>query len=179
MSYVETFWTHMKQMYDRRAVMMERVLPDRTIDEMSIYFKNEEDLQELIRLTDSALYVQHFDSQLDIVQQMIDGKFTDDSASFGVRFEFFQEMGTHYRCEAMFITDGWSPVHNELRHGEIAHASFKCKDQSDYSMACLELVQKNFKQIAEFRNSYGLFSYFTAEFDGAPYIKPRVNLRDA
>jgi hypothetical protein len=179
MSYAERFWNQMMLRHDASAADLAEHLPNRHIDEMSIYFRNEAWLDELVRTCEQTGHVDHFNSTTDIVQQMIDGKYTEDSASFGVRFEFLQHDKLDYRCEAMYIKDGWSPVHNVLRDGDIAHASFKCQDTADYSMVCLELVGKGYKQLAEFRNGYGLFSYFVTEFAGPPYIKPRVNLRDA
>lgn len=113
------------------------------------------------------------------------------SEGFIVRFEFLRMPEASWRIEAMLVIAGQAPLHQERlrRHGTgcVVHASFKCEDTDAYTRARARLARpparlvKPMRELAEYRNSYGVFSYWQTEYGiqkEQPYFKPRVNLRD-
>lgn len=99
----------------------------------------------------------------------------DTDGQFDVRFEFLRIPGMDWRIEAMCVLDGMAPLHDSQADGSIIHASYKLEDAWAYANHQTKLNGGLIKRQAEYVNSYGRFSYWGP---GAPYLKPRVNLRD-
>jgi len=91
-----------------------------------------------------------------------------------------------WRLECMYAHVG-SPLHDSYR-GFMAdrdviavHASFKCADEEAYGVAVKTLRDNGYEAAQLCDSTYGRFSYWMPEEEGATsglYLKPRVNLRD-
>jgi hypothetical protein len=147
----------------------ELFLPMR-VDEVSILFKHNTELDGFVRYCVSR-DLEHFNG----VRDTCHNEWASDPNTFQVRFEFLRYPGADWRIEAMCVNSGFAPLHERLRNHSMPHVSFKCLDTMHY-----DHINKVLTGIlpwqGSYRNSYGAFSYFGAY---APYIKPRVNLRDA
>jgi hypothetical protein len=149
------------------------------IDEIAVVFDTQSGLTEFVNEC-KAFGMSHFNSVSSDVMRRQDG-----DQEFLVRFEFLRMPGWDWRIEAMCVLGGSAPLHEVhlARHGtrSIIHASFKGfaggdADEYEDMKRLTESELGPFK--AEYRNSYGMFSYFDQGPD-LPYLKPRVNLRDA
>ncbi len=142
------------------------------IDEMAVVFRHEEDLEQFVSRFNPD---EHFNSvpRDRMVRQ-------DASGEFDVRFEFLQLPGVPWRIEAMCVLGGTAPLHQHLTgiyQWSVVHASFKLPDEREYRAMCQDLVVSGSVAAAEYRNSYGLFSYWTDRtLPNGLYLKPRVNL---
>lgn len=157
------------------------------IDEMSLLFLHEKDLETFLMFAQEDRTVDHFNSVLrdTMVRQFEDSPepgMVRDPQSFDVRFEFLRLEGCTWRIEAMCVLGGTAPLHSaalrERGDGCVIHASFKTADEQQYRDACLGLTEATDGMAAEYRNSYGLFSYWRVPEIGDVWLKPRVNLRD-
>lgn len=115
----------------------------------------------------------------------------DMLGSFQVRFEFLRFVPEHplhfltdapWRIEAMCVLEGDAPLHRQkISMSEelpcVMHWSYKLPTLDAYQGAVRAHRAAGQTMRAEYSNSYGMFSYFGS--NGAPYVKPRVNLRDA
>lgn len=171
--WLDSTWGFMKKKYMETEDVLHSLLPGRSIDEMSIYFQHVDIMQDMIDAAVQSGVVEHFNTVKDHVRQL-----PDELIGFDVWFEFLQEEDQDYRVELMKVVKGFSVVHDEMDDGDIPHASFKCTDKADYSMCCLMLQNKGLRQLAEFKNTYGIFSYWADEFALPPFIKPRVKLQE-
>lgn len=115
----------------------------------------------------------------------------DMLGSFQVRFEFVRLTAEHtlrfphstepWRIEAMCVLEGDAPLHRQkIAMSEelpcVVHWSYKLPNLDAYQAAVRAHRSAGDVMRAEYLNSYGMFSYFGS--NGAPYMKPRVNLRD-
>jgi len=100
---------------------------------------------------------------------------------FDVQFEFLRVPGDpDWRIEAMNVRSGKAPLHEALlakKEMAVAHASFKLDGFPAYRAACLSMGAAGLRQVAAYRNSYGVFSYWSGL--SSFYLKPRLNLRDS
>lgn len=104
--------------------------------------------------------------------------------------------GRPLRIEVMALTSGVSPLHYAALHEmhydgsalSLIHASFKVDDEDDYATAVHRLRERGWEAAQRCESTYGRFSYWTPLDDSGfgdmpdecpPYLKPRVNLRDA
>lgn len=140
------------------------------LDEVSILFKHPDELEHFIRWARLA-GLHHFNSAADRVWRQD----CEDERPFDVRFEFFRIPGFEWRIEAMAVLGGQADIHAPLANHAIPHVSFKCLDPMHYDHVCAVLASGNMECQASYTSGYGAFSYFGAF---APYLKPRVNLRD-
>lgn len=163
-----------------------------SIDEMAILLPTEKALDAMLETW------QPFNSVPEDKMVRLD---TDHEEAFVVRFEFLKVSGVFGRIEAMTVLEGEAPLHAkalEETNGAptLIHASFKTAwagnelaRRRTYDQAKRRLTvardriagsdgPPSVTMAAEYRNSYGQFSYW--KVDGIPdlYLKPRVNLRD-
>lgn len=148
-----------------------------TIDEVAVVFSTQSELNDF-RTAAVAQGLENFNSvPMDTMVRQ------DEPGEFLVRFEFLRLPGiADFRIEAMCVLGGVAPLH--YRHlaqhgtGSVVHASFK---PADYAGA-KSLMADDYEMQAEYRNSYGVFSYWRTHDENSqwePYYKPRANLRDA
>lgn len=152
------------------------------VDEVSILFKHSWMLDDFVIWAKEGTRLEHFDRvHEDNVDQLYGrsdyGVPNVGTEAFVVRFEFLRVPGAPWRIEAMCILSGTSAIHDSMDTGDIAHASWKLPDVESYASQQRHLMGENVPLLAEFRNSYGKFSYF-GQVGKWPYLKPRVNLRD-
>lgn len=160
------------------------LLLDVTIDEVSLLFATQEQLDNFVKVA-TKLGMEHFNGVSDTLDRL------DDGGCFGVRFEFLRWPESDWRIEAMCIagsvegTDlSIAPLHSAAldKAGSapvLIHASFKLPTLDVYE-AYRDRMDRMFAAVggrrAEYRNTYGQFSYFGGGTSW--YYKPRVNLRD-
>lgn len=147
---------------------------DLPIDETSLLFSTPEELAEFVDDV-RMLGLDHFNR---VGEDPMRRQGVPIAESFLVRFEFLRIPGENWRIEAMCKLAGRAPLHEEFIRtrgsGSVVHLSYK---PTDYLDGMIQLHQKGDDFVAEYRNSYGQFSYWRrGRID--PYIKPRVNLRD-
>lgn len=144
------------------------------IDEVSVLFSQEVELVSFCMAMRNLGLATHFNSVRRDTMVRQDGS----GNSFDVRFEFLKPRSSNWRIEAMCVLSGTAPLHSQMLRTEgdgcVVHASFKCAGMEEYEAQKVELADKT-HIAAEYRNSYGLFSYWGY----GPYWKPRVNLRDS
>src|SRR5215510_6622240 len=152
------------------------------IDEVSILFKHEADLEAFVRYC-QGMRMEHFNSvPRDKCMRLSreGGRLSTHPSyigpSFDVRFEFLRWVHHDWRIEAMCVLAGeeHAPLHAALPNHSLVHVSFKCADFEHY-IHTAQVLQHTMSEPVEYRNSYGVFGYFGAY---TPYLKPRVNLRD-
>lgn len=159
-----------------------------TIDEVSILFKHATEMAHFVRYASGAGW-NHFNTAEDTVQAVRDFNTMTEAdvppvlpPIYTVQYKFLQMPGFQWRLECMCIMSGDAPVHRMLKNHEIAHVSFKCIDHAhyDHMKAVLAGVttgpRTTLQMVDEFTSGYGRFAYFGGY---PPYVKPRVNLRDA
>jgi len=149
-------------------------------DEVALLFHSSAALDKFVRV--ASVHMDNFNSvPCDVMRRQ--DKYGDH---FQVRFEFFRpwsyvtEDEQPWRIEAMCVLEGEAPLHAQaMRVSDdlpvVIHLSYKCHTLDAYS-AEVRALRSGQPMRAEYQNSYGVFSYWG---DGAPYLKPRVNLRDA
>lgn len=146
-------------------------------DEVSLLFK---DVASLIDFQHACYLngLQNFDSVKRDTMQRLDVL----GESFDVRFEFFRLPKRPWRIEAMVVLSGDAPLHEQALaangSGAPFHLSYKVADEVEYDGQFETLRANGHTMMAEYRNSYGMMSYWTHDGDRGPYIKPRVNTRD-
>lgn len=180
---MQTAWTKCQYALDIAGI-------HRDIDEMSVLLSPEElDSYRTIasEITGGMTHMEWFNGvEADTMTMERNGE--GDGPAFMVRFEFFRPrdngVGLPWRVEAMSVLDGFAPLHGDPL-GRVVHASYKCHSDQTYEHDMKKLDEWGMTRIADYRNSYGKFSYWhNPEFpwgaDEKPvYLKPRVNLRDA
>ena len=180
-----------------RAINAQRIMSNgiRRIDEISVLFQNESDL-DLFKDTVTRSewnFIVHSRSEKDWMRRLDAGRRGNTDEEFDVRFEFFMvgpasvpQDQWNWRIEAMCVVGGEAPLHfNALGmygSGAIFHASYKLPlndgepERLMYDRAVDDLGAHGWRCRAAYENSYGRFSYWG---DGLPYLKPRCNLRDS
>lgn len=156
-----------------------------TADESSLLFSNERALGSFVQWAYTEGGLERMGSvPSDRMMRMDSPK----QEWFDVRFEFMKVPDTDWRIEAMCILDGVAPLHSaalaKYGEGSVVHVSWRAAPNGDAEgyrrhRKVLETagVADPMPFLAEYRNSYGRFSYYG--LDGKPpYLKPRVNLRD-
>lgn len=159
---------------------------DMRIDEVALYFSSRSVLDMAVSQMVRQEGMTHFNGAEDAVRTApLDTYYTVD-------YEFFKHMDRQYRIEAMAITGGLSPLHEAWDHyvrPRMVHVSFKVPNLAVYSDVLHDLdttlsTERYFMGQACL-STYGRFSYWQKAsdvMDGAankPWLKPRVNLRDA
>ena len=158
-----------------------RIETPTTIDEIAVCFASVKSLEEFLESAVQDGGYEHFNSvardtmrRRDIVGE-----------EFDVRFEFLRVPLALYRIEAMTVLGGDAPLHQQANalFGEacVVHLSYKMANLQDYQDEVCGKAASRYKKIAEYSNSYGMFSYWRQDSQvrlGLPYLKPRVNLRD-
>ena len=152
------------------------------VDEIAVLFDGPEMLEDFVKWAITEGGLEHFNS---VPWDKMWRQDTPHEEWFDVRFEFLRKPGVDWRIEATCVLAGRAPLHSAVLDsrgsGTPIHASWKTYDKPAYDRS-KEALSKAFLPtlpavpfFAEYRNSYGLFSYW-----GAPdlYFKPRVNLRD-
>ena len=114
-------------------------------------------------------------------------------SSYDVHYWFLSAPSEHtsrgeWRIEAMYPHPG-SPLHDahlthmSERNIAVMHASFKCSDEEAYAVAVKTLADNGYEAAQYCDSTYGKFSYWSPldreDRAPGPYLKPRVNLRDA
>lgn len=154
------------------------------IDEVAVYFDRTWELDAFLNeapeygwIANSGESVSH-DEMYQLFGNSSRGVRNAGGHAFDVRFEFLHKEGVPYRIEAMHVIDGWAPLHRRMESSDIAHVSGKVTAGNSTAYAALKcaLGSSGLPMMAEYRNSYGLFSYFG---ERAPHFKPRCNMRDA
>lgn len=110
-------------------------------------------------------------------------------SAYDVEYHFFRHPDAHYRLEVMRLRTGVSPLHAAIplplgrQVATPVHASFKVEDEERYAYARTYVGGLGYVEAQRCDSTYGRFSYWTkmggAFVDRVPYLKPRVNLRDA
>lgn len=148
---------------------------DYIVDEVSLLFNDATELDSFVTWARDAAGLEHFNTVQDTMARQ------DMQGSFEVRFEFLRFKGADWRIEAMCAMEGEYPLHSKhLRmfgNACIVHASFKVADLAAYDEAVEVLLEHGLGRMAEYQNSYGIFSYWES-LDALHYFKPRCNLRD-
>lgn len=156
---------------------LELLMPG-TVDEVSILFKSREMLERFIGWSVAFGWANFNSVERDTAAQVYGNSLQSvpnvGRPAFDVRFEFLRHQHRTFRIEAMLILEGMAVLHEPLAEGAVAHASWKCESEAHYEDTCGLLEAKRMPKMAEYLNSYGRFGYFGY---GAPYLKPRVNLR--
>jgi hypothetical protein len=148
------------------------------IDEYSVLFGQRVD-QDYFVARASSSGLQKFNESNDFMGRMDDLK----DVGFGVHFDFLSFPNRPWRVECMSVSPpGSAPLHEAATGGNpnyvgIFHASYKLPDLDAYLVELERLRDGGFEMSAEYRNTYGRFSYWEIE-PHLPYFKPRVNLRD-
>lgn len=152
------------------------------VDEVALLFHSSVALDAFLKAIPGG--VENFNSvPCDVMKRQ------DQGGSFQVRFEFLRFVDAHplrfltdapWRIEAMCVLEGDAPLHRQkIAMSEelpvIVHWSYKLPTLESYQGA-VRAHRLQGPMRAEYSNSYGMFSYFGN--NGAPYMKPRVNLRD-
>lgn len=164
----------------RAGAVLNRLNPGAEIDEMAFVFATPKELDRFVLDAKAENFNSVKSDQM--VRQ-------DRQQSFEVRFEFLQGSKVPFRIEAMCVLSGDAPLHARHLHvhgsGSLVHASWKCGWQEMYDAEKERMRPCSFFQ-AEYRNSYGMFSYWKMREDvrsrgalGPLFLKPRVNLRDS
>lgn len=144
------------------------------VDEVSILWRTLNELRDFAKWA--------ADQGVDVFNgHVLDTMFRQDQPGhFRVAFEFMRLPGHEWRIEAMNAGNGSSPLHTRMlqqkNNGAIMHASFKVPDEDAYKEAVERLAAAGLQFGAQYRNTYGAFSYWSGL--GNVWIKPRVNLRD-
>lgn len=155
------------------------------IDEVSILFKSIGIMERFIGWVEQNGWFNFASVKKDTADQLYGNSLAQignrGGPAFEVTFEFLKPKGGEFmfpddwRIECMFIhPGGFAPLHERIPEGGIAHVSWKCINPAHYQRT-LEVMPAGVPKMAEYRNSYGMFSYFGSN---APHFKPRVNLRD-
>jgi len=150
------------------------------IDEISLLFDSQDSLAEFAAWAETAGGMDHFNRVDSDTAVRIDNMTipSEDRQEFKHRFEFLRIPGADWRIEAMCVLEGVAPIHEAhvAKHGNgcVVHASWKLPDRQSYEATWAR--HEGLRLFAEYRNSYGIFSYWHAS--GTFYFKPRVNLRD-
>jgi hypothetical protein len=109
-------------------------------------------------------------------------------SGYSVEYTFYRHPNREWRLEVMRLTTGVSPLHAAVPLPLAravctpVHASFKCADEETYAVARYALGEMGYVEAQRCDSTYGRFSYFTTlgvTPCRVPYLKPRVNLRDA
>lgn len=157
-----------------------------TIDEAALLFASEHDLDDFLVWATTDARLEHFNSVPKDTMVQLYGNSLAGIANqrgpdfdFDVRFEFLRIAGAKWRIEAMCVLGGTAPLHEKYLtrngSGSVVHVSYKMPAPSQYDRE-KERLWEVMEMQAEYRNSYGTFSYWG---DGSlPYLKPRVNTRD-
>lgn len=162
------------------AVRLEGAQSDDFIpDEIAICFPTNEALDQFVKEAVDDYGLEHFNGVRSDHMRRLDRL----GEGFDVQFEFLRLPGREWRIECMAVWRGIAPLHEKaLRDsgGEpvLIHVSWKMPNLDDYSLLMREMPTRHglFRK-AEYANTYGIFSYWTAN-GGGLYHKPRVNLRD-
>lgn len=161
------------------AMDVDMLLPG-VLDEVALLFANEESLMDYYgwALRWGGMEPGSISVPRDTME-MVECGLADELAhkdgtecKFDVRFEFLKIPGALFRFECMTVLEGCAPLHQRRSNGSVIHVSYK---PTDYDKAKKELAQADRPFMAEYRNSYGKFSYWKY---GNLFLKPRVNLRD-
>lgn len=147
------------------------------VDEMALLFDYEDSLEEFVHHAGVAGLINFNSVPRDTMVRQ------DKAQSFVVRFEFLQPMKHPFRIEAMTVISGDAPLHarrlEQSRNGCVVHASYKLGTLDEYNAETARLAEDiRVAKRAEYRNSYGMFSYWRVWEAPGIYLKPRVNLRD-
>lgn len=171
--------THRAHYISQSVCDLELLLPV-DIDEISLLFRSDEDMEHFLHHVSMDRNVDHFNSvPIDAMHRQ------ESDEAFDVRFEFLRIHGADWRIEAMCVLGGTAPLHEKALldrgSGTVVHASYKCEDRNAYVKDVEiggRLGQHDGNQMATYINNYGMFSYWEFERMGTTYLKPRVNLRD-
>lgn len=155
---------------------------DQAVDEMALYFPDEEFLIYFIKRAVRDGWVL-FNQDEDQVTT------TPISSIYGVQYWFLRKEGKPYRLELMRVLDGFSPYHGSLQEAceeanfpvLLAHASFKMTSESMFGAALVAMRNAGFELMQHCVSSYGRFSYLIDVDRKSKLValKPRLNVRDA
>lgn len=155
--------------------------PDVVVDEVALLFQENSAIFRFLQLAVQRPDVTLFNFSHDSVST------APLIAKYTVQYWFLTSGDPEWRVEAM-VQDGYSPLHNTLSTWSGSqsammpvHASFKCKDEMEYASARHTLRTAGWEEAQRCDSDYGRFSYWchpdlTLHI---PFLKPRVNLRDA
>jgi hypothetical protein len=163
---------------------------DTAVDEMALLFGSELSVATFVRFAVQEQGYCLFNTATDTVQ-------TEPLRDqYDVTYWFLGAPGwlegQGYRLELMALRSAGSALHNNRLRSSLritpemgavpVHASFKCKDESQYAGSYVALKNGGYEVVQRCRSSYGSFSYwqpFLGE-ETAPewYLKPRLNRRD-
>lgn len=109
-------------------------------------------------------------------------------SAYDVEYHFYRHHDKEWRLEVMRLTGGISPLHAAIppplsrQVCAPVHVSFKLEDEELYAYSRTYLGALGYVLAQQCDSAYGRFSYFTKlglPVPRVPYVKPRVNLRDA
>jgi hypothetical protein len=163
-----------------RAVAAIGSLPEGAVDEVALLFSSSDELHRFIAYAVDVADADYFNSvPRDTMRRM------DHPSTFEVQFAFLRLPERPWRIEAMTVLEGDAPLHrsalNMMGEGCVVHLSYKCADLDRYQHEVRNLMNHEDRMMAEYRNSYGMFSYWQTQRRTPslyPLLKPRVNLRD-
>lgn len=171
-----------RQAYDywsRAGEVLNKFNRQAEVDEIALYFGTTDQLDEFVRRAE------RFAPQFNMVLRDTMMR-QDTQEQFEVQFRFLQPIGLPFRLECMAIWEGTAPLHRARLAAAgspcVIHASYKVADEEQYDREKRRMSGDRplMKFAAEYRNSYGVFSYWrdtTLKMTGC-YLKPRANLRD-
>lgn len=150
------------------------------VDEIALLVEGEAELRQLWTAL-AALGWTQFNQARDAV------KTSPILSKYEVSYTFFSHPDKPWRLEVMRLLNGYSPLHGAIARplGSApcvpVHASFKVAAEEFYAYAREDLDELGMFEAQRCDSTYGRFSYWTNldQSDAVPYLKPRVNLRDA
>lgn len=162
-----------------RRLEEEAGIPNVNIDEIAVTFSSQERLLEWVQ---SAVGSHPEFTLFNVAHDNVHTGPID--SGYRVMYNFLGT-GTPLRVEAMYIEDGFSPLHEAMMSPRIegvetiqeVHYSFKCHSNEEYMETC-EALEAVWQLAMWCESSYGQFSYFVPLGDRGPYVKPRFNSRD-
>lgn len=152
------------------------------IDEIALLVSDNSQLEHLDMILCRNMGWEKFNTAHDAV------KTAPIRSSYTVEYHFFRHPDVAWRLEVMRLSSGVSPLHSAIplplaRQVAVpVHASFKTPNEEQYAYARGHLENQGFSLAQQCDSTYGRFSYFTTlglPVNRVPYVKPRVNLRDA
>lgn len=162
--------------------VLEQISGAYSIDEVALLVSDNSQLEHLDHLLCRDFGWEKFNSAHDSVRT------APIRSGYTVEYNFFRREGIPWRLEVMRLSSGLSPLHSAIplplarQVCTPVHASFKVPDEDNYAVARFELDGLGYVLAQQCDSTYGSFSYWTKiglPVGRVPYLKPRVNLRDA
>ena len=146
------------------------------VDEVAILFNNESQLQQF----SNDIHRQYGWHIFNVVESGLVNEVglrgSHQQDSYEATYVFVSHLLVlGIRLELMLVRSGQASLHDDVSDPRIMHASWKTPSLEAYESHMRTLDDQLVPIAKEYVSDYGRFSYWGHE---APYLKPRVNLRD-